>query len=198
MSNVQLYTQVASEVSPSLRTIVPEPASTHAADLEDAFADEALLEVPSAKSPGHSSAAMPMLEHSLRVTGGRPARFAGRHIAMATGWNNSVARWYEINLYETQVGDIVCDVRLFTKSADSHDLYRVARHGDWQSAAAWLERYNPGHDLVCHVAVDDEALSAAEVSLHGIAIRQQILELQTQYKTLVGNLLYQLKIAPSD
>lgn len=197
MTNVQMYTQVASEVSPSLRTIVPSPTDAGEAELADAFADDILQDVPTPQPPS-SPAAMPAMEHNLRITGSRPLRFEGRHLAMATGWNTAVPRWYEINLYEATSGDIVCDVRLFNKSDEMHDLYRVSRHASWQSAAAWLEGYNPGHDLVCQVAVDDEQLSAAEVSLHGIAIRQQILELKTQYQTLIGHLLYQLKLAPDD
>lgn len=195
MSNVQLYTQVAAEVSPSLRPLVPEPAGAPMAAADDDFAAEAFLESPSATgAPG----GMPMMEQCLRVTGQRPRRFMGRHVAMATGWNNAVERWYEINLYESDAGHIVCDVRLFNKSADNSDLYRVARAADWAGAVSWLEGYDPAHDLVCNVGVDDETLSAADVSLRGIMIRQAILELKTQYQSLVGNLLYELKLPLSD
>lgn len=188
MSNVQLYTQVAAEVSPSLRTIVPEPEDHSGPD--DEFAADVLQDV--SRAPATSG--MPIMAQTLRITGSRPLRFHGRHVAMATGWNNTAPRWYEINLYETDTSEIVCDVRLFNKSADDSDLYRAVRVADWQAAATWLEDYAPAHDLVCHVNVDDERLSAAHVSLRGIAIRQQILELETQFKTLAGNLLYELKI----
>ncbi|MEO0411350.1 MAG: hypothetical protein AAF221_05865 [Pseudomonadota bacterium] len=195
MSNVQLYSQVANEVSPSLRQIVPEAGDSAIEEIESDFSADA-LEAVSAGTP--APAQSPLLEQCLRVTGSRPERFVGRHVAMATGWNNAVARWYEINLYEAQSGEIVCDVRLFNKTSDAHDLYRVAKVRDWRAAAAWLETYNPAKDLVCHVNVDDETLSAAEISLQGITIRQQILEMRTQFRTMVGDLLYQLKLDLSD
>ncbi|MEM6834554.1 MAG: hypothetical protein AAF562_13125, partial [Pseudomonadota bacterium] len=135
-----------------------------------------------------------IMPYRLRVTGSRAETFSGRHVAMATGWNNSVARWYEINLYETESGQVVCDIRLFHKDEGEHDLYRVQTLSDWTTTISYLETYNPAHDLPCNVAVEDHAMSAAEVSLQGIALRQQLLELQTQYQTLVGNLLYELKV----
>lgn len=194
MSNVQLYSQVAAEVSPSLRQVIPETPETETADFADDFVSDAL---PSAASDAFS-APSPILDYVLRVTGSRPERFSGRHIAMATGWNNTVPRWYEINLYETEDGHIIVDVRLFHKSDDDSDLYHVETLNTWTEAARWLEGYNPANDIVCHVQVDDDRLSAAEVSLSGIALRQTILELRTQFRSLVGDLLYQLKAPLAD
>lgn len=194
MSNVQLYQQMADTVSPQLRNIVPSAEPAEEAPAVEEFAADVFSEAP-AQGAAFS---MPMLAQSLRVTGGRPVNFTGRHLAMANGWNNGVARWYEINLYETDGGQIVCDIRLFNKDPDSTDLYRATTHDSWASAVAWLEAYNPAHDMICDLSLDDEALSAAEISLQGIRIRQQMLELRTQYQTTLGNLLYELKLDLGD
>ncbi|MEM7568212.1 MAG: hypothetical protein AAF337_00315 [Pseudomonadota bacterium] len=192
MPNVQLYDQVADAVSPALRQIVPDTQADDALSADDEFAAEALESGPLDAALA-TPAQGPLLEHRLRITGTRPMTFTGRHVAMATGWNNTVPRWYEINLYESESGDIVCDVRLFGKSPDHHDLYRVGTEADWSSAVRWLESYNPAHDLSCDIAVDDESLSAAEIALQGISLRQEVFELRNQYDSLVGDLLYQLK-----
>jgi len=184
MSNVQLYSQVAEEVGPALRSIVPEPS-----DADNSFdADEFAVSEETSSAP----TSMPF---RLRVTGNRPHEFTGRHIAMATGWNNAVARWYEINLYQTDTSEVVCDIRLFNKDPEANDLYRVKQLPDWASAVSWLETYNAAHDLICDIGVDSDELSAAEVSLRGITIKAQILELKTQYQTIVGNLLFELNLA---
>ncbi|MEM8800734.1 MAG: hypothetical protein AAGF15_11720 [Pseudomonadota bacterium] len=190
MSNVQLYKQIADTVSPPLRSIVPEPEMADGDTAMEALTEEFFSET----APASEEFVMPMLPQTLRVTGGRPVKFTGRHVAMATGWNTGVSQWYEINLYETEGDEIICEIRLFNKDEGSTDLYRVTKHQSWESAVSWFESYNPSNDLVCHVSVDDERLSAAEVSLRGIRIRQQMLELQTQYQTILGNLLYELKL----
>ncbi|MEM6681112.1 MAG: hypothetical protein AAF607_02620 [Pseudomonadota bacterium] len=192
MSNVQLYSQVAAEVAPSLRSIVPEGAEPMLA--EEDFAPEEFL----AEEPSNAAPTMPQMPFRLRITGARPMHFTGRHLAMATAWSTSAPRWYEINLYETDSDEIICDVRLFHKAEGSSDLYRVTKHSDWHGAIDWLENYNTGHDIICDVGVDDAALSAAEVSLRGITVRQHILELKTQYQTILGNLLYELKVQDLD
>lgn len=128
---------------------------------------------------------------SLRRTGLRPYAFNGTLVATVSGVTPALPFWYEINLYDSVLGTVVTDVRLFRNDEGLADRFQVAEHDELEAAFAHLERYDPGADL----PVPCELASASGVTLALGAARLQLAaeEIRGHYASVVGELLQGLQ-----
>lgn len=125
----------------------------------------------------------------LERTGRRPLAFNGRILATVCGVERVLPYWYEINVHRTVLGDYVSDIRLFGKSQDAVDLFRVAEHPDVDALCDYLETYDPCCDLppVRQDAVG--SLSCAALSLRAIELQGAMRGITDHYRATVGALL---------
>lgn len=125
----------------------------------------------------------------LKRTGYRPFAFNGRILATVCGVERVLPYWYEINIYCTVLGDYVSDIRLFGKSEDAVDLFRVAEHPDVDALYDYLETYDPCCDLppIRQDAVG--SASCAGLSLRAIELQGSMRGITDHYRATVGALL---------
>lgn len=137
------------------------------------------------REAGQRFAPMQMLKH----TGTRPVAFNGQIVGTVCGVDRVLPYWYEINVYCTVLGDYVSDIRLFGKSEDAVDLFRVAEHPDIDALYDYLEKYDPCCDLppVRHDA--GGSVSSAGLSLRAIETQSAMRRISDHYRATVGALL---------
>ena len=135
------------------------------------------------------AAIMPL--HRLRRTGAAPMLFNGATIATICGVTPALPFWYELNLHHSVRGTVLTDVRLFHKSNDLQDLFRVAEHADLDAAASYLESYAPGGDAVLPEELTRSA-SSTELAIGVARLQLHVEQLCGHYAALLGELLYAL------
>lgn len=149
-------------------------------------------EAPIAAEAPVDPAALGPMSHTLRRTGGRPISFAGVQLTMAMDYAPGCEMWFEINLYRTAEERYVADVRNFKRDADEQDCFSVYEADSLDAALAALE----GHDPANHIAIgfDLEAADAslADLTFRALALRVRVENARRQYRTLLGQVLYDL------
>ncbi len=128
----------------------------------------------------------------LRRTGGRPVRFAGVELCTAMSFGPGAPFWYEVNIFRTHDQQFVVDVRHFTKRDGEQDRFSVFTTASFEDAIQVLETYEPAADIRVDLPVDDESVPLAELGLHAASLRLKIGEARRQFRTLVGEILYEL------
>lgn len=131
---------------------------------------------------------------TLRRSGQQPIRFKGTAIAEATGHSPEGTLWYEINIFRKQTGGFVLDLRVFRKGRGQKDSFHAYDFDSLGEAVSFLENHDPQSDIPVHVDTDDKSISTAELTLKAVALRQRLEEAERDYRSLVGDLLYQLDI----
>ena len=127
---------------------------------------------------------------ALKRTGARPYLFNGATVATVCGITPLLPFWYELNVHRTVIGTFVSDIRLFHKSADLSDLFRVAEHDDLDDAIACFERYDPAGDVLPPQEIAKRAGFAAELALWTARLQLQVDATTQHYRALVGELLH--------
>ncbi len=130
---------------------------------------------------------------SLRRTGERPFRFQGTELCSAIGWAQNITIWHEINLFRANTGKLIVDIRVFRKSPDEKDLFRVFELDTLEDAITLLENYDPTQDVLVDLPLDDPSVSLATLSLQGVVLRQKIEQTRRQYDALLGDLLHEIE-----
>lgn len=129
----------------------------------------------------------------LQRAGSRPLRFEGSELAMAMSYTPEIPFWYEINLYRTAHQTFVTAVRLFHQSAEKQDTVRAWENGSLDDAIDKLSRYDAGYDVPVTLDFDAAAAPPSELSAQAFALQARISEARHHYKSLVGELLYDLE-----
>lgn len=126
---------------------------------------------------------------SLRRTGQRPYAFNGAAVATVCGVTPLLPYWYELNLHRTVLGTCVSDVRLFNKSADQADVFRVVEHDDLNAASDYFERYDPSADIAPPAELLIPGSSNTQLALHTARLQMQVNQLTDHYRAMAGALL---------
>lgn len=131
----------------------------------------------------------PAPAQALRRTGLRPYAFNGTVAATVSGITPALPYWYELNIHQTVLGTFVSDIRLFHKSADKADLFRVEEHADLDGVFAYFESYDPSGDLSPAREMLERQTSNAALALGTARLQMQVNQIGDHYRALVGVLL---------
>jgi hypothetical protein len=129
---------------------------------------------------------------TLRKSGSRPVTFSGRHLGHHNGYRVGSALWHELNLYQTEDGRYVADIRVFTKAQGAKDQFHVALCDSLEEALQFLEAYDPRGDVPAELALDDEALSAAELLVQAATLKARVADAVSQYRGVLSLFLAEL------
>jgi len=157
-----------------------------------------MSDAPMTRQHGHdvlSGVAQPapmagLAEIILRVSGGKPLRFAGPMVAEATSCSPAGPAWHEVALYRTQGPEWVVCVRMLKKAMGETDIHHARLFGAFDDALAWLEQFDPTADLAPGFDASDRRVSTAEIALLAAALRQHADAVARQWRGLLGELLY--------
>jgi hypothetical protein len=129
----------------------------------------------------------------LRNAGGKPLRVRAELLAEGSSRDGTAAPWHEIALYRTEAGEMAVALRLHCAGCDI-GVHRARLFPSLDEAASWLEGFDPAGDLAADFDVSDGTLSAAIVTLKAAALRERAARLDRGYRTLVGELLFQIMV----
>jgi hypothetical protein len=130
----------------------------------------------------------------LKRSGMRPLAFDGTLIAEASSHTARTRMWYEINLYRSDAGGYIAEVKLYLKPIEQKDVFRAEAFADLASMTAWLEAHDPAHDAVVDCETADGQVPLVVAALGAVKMRQAMDEARREYRYLVGELLYALGV----
>ncbi|MGF1453879.1 MAG: hypothetical protein ACFB6R_00735 [Alphaproteobacteria bacterium] len=137
--------------------------------------------------------AEPMTWITLRRSGRQPLRFKGALLAEATGHASEGRLWHELNIYSRQTGGFVVDLRVFKKDRGQKDIFHVHAFETLGEVVSFLEDFDPTADVPVNVDTDAPGCTTARLTLKAVALRQRIEDVTRDYRSLVGDLLFQLE-----
>jgi hypothetical protein len=130
----------------------------------------------------------------LRRTGMRPFSVSARQLASAMSYQPGGAPfWYELNLFETEDGGHLIDIRRFDKGEGSSDLFRVIEVFGIESVMETLESFDPACDIVPKINLEI-ARSTVELAIEAASLKLAMLESRRQFRELVGEILHALEV----
>lgn len=129
---------------------------------------------------------------TLRVSGGKPLRFAGHLLAEGSSRTQASAAWHELALYARDGGGIAVAIRSRKTAAGEGDVCRAQLFPGLEDAIAWIEAFDPTADLTVELDAADRRVSGAEIALRAAALRQQTDEITRRWRAMTGELLFQL------
>ncbi len=129
----------------------------------------------------------------LRNVGGKPLRLHGELLAEGSTRMPEAACWHEIALYRTGSGQIAVALRFLRPGGAETGVHRARVFEDMDSAASWLEGFDPAVDLSADFDVSDPRLSAACVAVKAAALRDRAERLDRAYRGLIGEVLFRLE-----
>jgi hypothetical protein len=132
---------------------------------------------------------------TLRKSGARPVSFSGRHLGHHNGYRVGSPLWHELNLYQTDDGRYVGDIRVFTKAQGAKDQFHVAVADSLEEALQFFEGYDPRADVPAELALDDEALSPAELLVQAATLKARVADAVSQYRGVLSVFLADLNRA---
>jgi hypothetical protein len=127
----------------------------------------------------------------IKRDGLAPFCFTGRQLAEVSSHTTGTNLWYELAAF-TKVDGFVATIKVFKKSPAEKDIHRVENFSSLAALCAYLEAYEPSHDIVITDDLTDAKLSTAEAMIRAAALRQRIGEAQSEYRSAAGDLLTQL------
>jgi hypothetical protein len=127
----------------------------------------------------------------VRRDGFAPLCFNGRLLAEVTSYTAGTNLWYELAAF-TKVDGFIASIKVFKKSPAEKDIYRVESFLNFAELCAYIEAYEPSHDIIITDDLTDAKLSTAEAMIRAAALRQRIGEAKSEYGSAAGDLLTQL------
>jgi hypothetical protein len=129
---------------------------------------------------------------TLRKSGSRPVTFSGRQLGHHNGYRVGSQLWHELNLYQAEDGRYVSDIRIFGKAQGSKDQFHVSVTDNLEEALQFFEGYDPRHDVPAELALDDDALSPAELLVQAATLKARVADAVSQYRAVLSVFLAEL------
>ena len=129
---------------------------------------------------------------TLRKSGARPISFSGRQLGHHNGYQLGSPLWHEVNLYQTEDGRYVADIRVFTKAQGAKDQFHVMVADSLEEALQFFEGYDPRADVPADIAIDDETLSPAELLVQAAALKARVADAVSQYRAVLSAFLSEM------
>ncbi len=148
--------------------------------------------MPIASEPRLSARVPSGSTFTLRKSGARPISFSGRQLGFQSNYRVGTPLWHELNLYQTEDGRFVADIRVFQKGEGARDQFHVAVVESLDEALAFFEGYDPRMDVTAPFSLDDPELAPAELVVHAAKLKYEIGETVNQYKAVLSSFLHEL------
>ena len=120
-----------------------------------------------------------------------PFCFSGRQLAEVSSYTTGTNLWYELAAY-TKTDGFVATIKVFKKNPAEKDIHRMECFPILAELCAYMEAYEPSHDIIATDDLTDSKLSTAEAMIRAAALRQRIGEAQSEYRSAAGDILTQL------
>jgi hypothetical protein len=151
---------------------------------------EPVGERPPEMSPARGAArSLTASVFTLRKSGGRPISFGGRQLGHHNGYRLGTPLWHELNLYQTEDGRYVADIRVFTKAQGGKDQFHVSVVDSLEEAVQAFENYDPRADVPADLALDDDSLSPAELMVQAAQLKVRVAETVSMYRAVLSAFL---------
>jgi hypothetical protein len=118
--------------------------------------------------------------------------FSGRHLAFFNGYRAGTPLWHELNLYQTDDGRFVGEIRVYTKSQGSSDQFHVMVGDGLEEVLSFFESYSPKRDVTADFDIDDAELAPAELLVQAAALKYRIADTENQYRAVLSGFLKEL------
>lgn len=132
------------------------------------------------------------MHFSLKRTGQRPFAFSGSEICTSTSHSVGPSLWYELNIYRSNEGQYVVEIKMFNKSSKNKDRFSVIEMSSLEEISSFLEGYDAACDISSSFSLEDDHMPLSLLTLEAISLKIRIEEARSQFKDLAGELLYQL------
>ncbi len=153
-------------------------------------------EAPSQR-PGPAALEWPEpTEIVLRVSGAKPLRMRAQTLAEGTSWCYGTPAWHEVTLYQRDTGEFPVAVKTFKKASSEPDVFQAEQFATLDEAILWLETFDPTGELSTDIDVSDRRTSTVDITLKAAALRQRADQVARQYRSLIGEMLFQLDAQP--
>jgi hypothetical protein len=127
----------------------------------------------------------------LRLSGGKPLRIRGDLLAECTSWSVSAPAWHELEIYGRDNGDIAVALRCCRGNFGEGDIFHARIFPTRDEALSWLQELDPSADLSANIDASDRRISTIDIALRAAALRQHTDRVERQYRSMIGELLYQ-------
>ncbi len=132
---------------------------------------------------------------TLRKSGSRPLSFTGRHLGSANGYRLGTPLWHELNLYQTEEGHVIADIRVFSKAAGARDQFHVHVADSIEDALHFFESFDARQDVQAEFDPADPQLAPAELMVQAAMLKYRIAEAASQYRAVLATFLHGLTSA---
>ncbi|RYJ02243.1 MAG: hypothetical protein EON47_08120 [Acetobacteraceae bacterium] len=129
---------------------------------------------------------------TLRQSGSRPLTFSGRQLGGLNGYRLGTPLWHEVNLFQTEDGRYVTDIRVFSKAQGAKDQFHVSVVDQIEEALLIFEGYDARQDVQADFDLADPTLAPAELIVQAAALKYRLAEAVAQYRAVVASFLQQL------
>lgn len=130
----------------------------------------------------------------LRRNGARPVQVHGVEVCSAVGDTGDGWLWYEIRIIRCVDGRFALAVSARKRAPRERDEHRLWFLSSFADCIAQLEAYDPQGDVPVLLDVSPDGVSEGALALQATDLRLRLSDAQRRFKTLLGELLYELDV----
>ena len=156
----------------------------------------AMLSLETQPAPHSANAHVALGEGAvlLRQSGGKPLRIRGELLAECTSRTPAGPTWQDLQIYSCDDGHVAVALRTCRDTRHESDVFHAHLFESLEKALGWLQTFDPTVDLVADLDASDRRISATEIALRAAALRQRADWVEMQYRSMIGELLFQFDI----
>jgi hypothetical protein len=145
-------------------------------------------------SPPSTTPAIGEGGYLLRQSGGKPLRIRGELLAECTSRTPAAPTWQELQIFRCDDGKVALALRTCRDNRSESDVFHAHLFDSLEQALAWLQSFDPAADLFADLDASDRRISATEIALRAASLRQRADWVEMQYRSMIGELLFQFDI----
>lgn len=125
----------------------------------------------------------------LKRTGKRPLRFQGIPLVKVGDPRPDHNPWHEVNIYETDTGSFVVQIRVHNDSEDEPDIFRAEPFETVEDVTQYLQTYDPRADVSCHLPITDKSVSMGDLQSLATDLSDRLQRVENHYKAIIKSIL---------
>ncbi len=145
-------------------------------------------------SPSSTAPALGDGGYLLRQSGGKPLRVRGELLAECTSRTPAAPAWQDLQIYRCDDGQFAVALRTCRNKRCEGDVFHAHLFDSLEKGLAWLQAFDPAADLFADLDASDRRISATEIALRAASLRQRADWVEMQYRSMIGELLFQFDI----
>lgn len=145
----------------------------------------------SSEIPGPS--AQSSLTYRIKCAGKRPIVFQGVELLMVMNFSPDHPFWYELNLYQTNLGNFVVTVRLFHTAEDHADSVDAWEFDSLEGVFSFLETYDPTSDFQFSDVSEAYGTSSVGLLAKSYELRAKVKMIQDRFSNALGEFFYEIE-----